>query len=116
MCASHCNSSYSGPPLRREFHGQSSWSIRLVYLRRLRGLLVFIGFTLTVSLAAYSCVRDSSWLRTLSPFILSVFFPRCQFLEVCLALSLHQIVVFHLHAHDLHSDTCHPTFTQKVKV
>ena len=40
-------------------------------------------------------------------------FPGCQILEVCLALSLRQSIPIHMHAHDLHSDTCHSVSHQK---
>ena len=58
----------------REFHGQSSWSICLVYLRRLLGLHEFYNCALTVSLAACCSIRDNPQLHP--PAMLLLLFPR----------------------------------------
>ena len=69
--------------LRRKFHGQSSRGVCLVDLHRLLGLLEYYGKTLIVSLAAPSSVKAGS--SSLIAF-LTVLFPRCILLEVCLTL------------------------------
>ena len=70
--------------LRREFHDQSSRSVCLVHLRRLRGLLEFYSWTPLLHPRKFAAPHPLA--------ILIVLFPRCQFLKVCLALSLRHFV------------------------